>query len=44
MVSGNKVVRRIFESHRDEVIAGGRKLHNEELHKSYSNRLCMVEM
>jgi hypothetical protein len=28
----NRVLRRIFESKRDEVTGGWRKLHNEELH------------
>jgi hypothetical protein len=28
----NKVLRRLFELKRDEVIGGWRKLHNEELH------------
>jgi hypothetical protein len=31
----NRVLRRIFELKRDEVIGGWRKLHNEELHKLY---------
>jgi hypothetical protein len=30
------VLRRIFGPKRDEIIAGWRKLHNEELHKLYS--------
>jgi hypothetical protein len=33
----NKVLRRIFESERDEVIGGWRKLHNEELQILYSS-------
>jgi hypothetical protein len=31
----NRVVRKIFGPKRDEVIAGWRKLHNEELHNLY---------
>jgi hypothetical protein len=31
----NRVLRRIFGPKRDEVIGGGRKLHNEELHNLY---------
>jgi hypothetical protein len=31
----NKVLRRIFELKRDEVIGGWRKWHNEELHNVY---------
>jgi hypothetical protein len=31
----NRVLRRIFEPKRDEVMGGWRKLHNEELHNSY---------
>jgi hypothetical protein len=33
----NKVLRRIFGPKRDEVMGGWRKLHNEELHDSYSS-------
>jgi hypothetical protein len=33
----NRVLRRIFEPKRDEVIRGWRKLHNEELHGLYSS-------
>jgi hypothetical protein len=33
----NRVLRRIFAPKRDEVIAGWRKLHNEEFHKLYSS-------
>jgi hypothetical protein len=33
----NRVLRRIFGPKRDEVIGGWRKLHNEELHGSYSS-------
>jgi hypothetical protein len=33
----NRVLRRIFEPKRDEVIGGWRKMHNEELHKLYSS-------
>jgi hypothetical protein len=32
----NRVLRRVFESRRDEVTGGWRKLHNEELHILYS--------
>jgi hypothetical protein len=31
-----RVLRRIFEPQRDEVIGGWRKLHNEEFHNLYS--------
>jgi hypothetical protein len=34
----NRVLRRIFGSKRDEVTEGWIKLHNEELHNSYSSR------
>jgi hypothetical protein len=33
----NSVLRRIFGAKRDEVTAGWRKLHNEELHNLYSS-------
>jgi hypothetical protein len=33
----NRVLRRIFGPKRDEIIAGWRKLHNEELHDLYSS-------
>jgi hypothetical protein len=33
----NRVLRRIFRTKRDEVIGGGRKLHNEELLDLYSS-------
>jgi hypothetical protein len=33
----NRVLRRIFEPKRDEVMGGWRKLHNEELHNVYSS-------
>jgi hypothetical protein len=33
--SGNRVLRRIFGSKRDEIIGSWRKLHNEELHNLY---------
>jgi hypothetical protein len=33
----NRVLRRIFGPKRDEVTGGWRKLHNEELHGSYSS-------
>jgi hypothetical protein len=32
----NRVLRRIFGPKRDEVTGGWRKLHDEELHNSYS--------
>jgi hypothetical protein len=32
----NRVLRRIFEPKRDEVIGGWRKLQNEKLHNIYS--------
>jgi hypothetical protein len=36
-VSESRVLRRIFAPKRDEVTAGWRKLHNEELHNLYSS-------
>jgi hypothetical protein len=33
----NRVLRRIFGPKRDELTGGWRKLHNEELHDSYSS-------
>jgi hypothetical protein len=33
----NRVLRRIFEPKRDEVMGGWRKLHNKELHDLYSS-------
>jgi hypothetical protein len=36
-VFGNRVLRRLFGPKRDEVMGGWRKLHNEELHNSYSS-------
>jgi hypothetical protein len=33
----NRVLRRIFGPHRDGVMGGWRKLHNEELHDLYSS-------
>jgi hypothetical protein len=35
-VFGDKMLRRIFGTERDEVTGGWRKLHNEELHNLYS--------
>jgi hypothetical protein len=35
-VFGNRVLRGIFGSKRDELTGGWRKLHNEELHNLYS--------
>jgi hypothetical protein len=40
----NGVLRRIFGPKRDEVIGGYRKLHNEELHNSYSSPNIMRMM
>jgi hypothetical protein len=33
----NRLLRRIFELKRDEIIRGWRKLHNEEIEKFYSS-------
>jgi hypothetical protein len=33
----NRVLRRIFGPKTDEVLEGGRKLHNEELHNFYAS-------
>jgi hypothetical protein len=33
----NRVLRRIFDPIRNEMIGGWRKLHNEELHNLYSS-------
>jgi hypothetical protein len=33
----NRVLKRIFGPRKDEVMGDWRKLHNEELHKSYSS-------
>jgi hypothetical protein len=33
----NRLLRRIFGPKKDEVMGGWRKLHNKELHKSYSS-------
>jgi hypothetical protein len=33
----NRVLRRLLELKRDEMIGGWRKLHNEELHNMYSS-------
>jgi hypothetical protein len=38
----NKVLRRIFESKRDEVTGGWRKLHNEELRDLYSSLSIII--
>jgi hypothetical protein len=44
----NSVLRKIFGPKMDEIIRGWRKLHNEELHKSYSSaniiRMMQVRM
>jgi hypothetical protein len=44
-VSENKVLRRIFETMRDGVTGGWRKLHNEELHNlcSSSNSVWWIK-
>jgi hypothetical protein len=34
----NRVLRRIFEPKREEVVGGWRRLQNEELHKFYASR------
>jgi hypothetical protein len=36
-VFGNRVLRRIFGPKREEVVAGCRRLHNEELHNLYTS-------
>jgi hypothetical protein len=38
----NRVLRRIFEPKRDEVIGDWRKLHNEELHNLYSSTSIII--
>jgi hypothetical protein len=38
----NMLLRRIFGPKRDEVTGGGRKLHNEELHKLYSSPSIII--
>jgi hypothetical protein len=38
----NRVLRRIFESKRDEVTGEWRKLHNEELHDLYSSSIIRI--
>jgi hypothetical protein len=38
----NRVLRKIFESKRDEVIGGWRKLHNEELHNLYCSPSIII--
>jgi hypothetical protein len=47
-VHENRVLRRIFEPKMDEIIRGWRRLHNGELHKSYSSsnviRMTQVRM
>jgi hypothetical protein len=35
-VSENRVLRRTFGTKREDVAGGWRRLHNEELHKSYA--------
>jgi hypothetical protein len=39
----NRVLRRIFGAKRDEVTGDWRKLHNEELHNSYSSSNRMIK-
>jgi hypothetical protein len=39
-----RVLRRIFLPIRDEIISGWRKLHNEELHNSFSSPNIMIMM
>jgi hypothetical protein len=39
----NRVLRRIFEPKRDEVMGDCRKLHNEELHNLYSSPNRMIK-
>jgi hypothetical protein len=39
----NRVLRRIFGPQRDGVTGGWRKLHNEELHNSYSSS-CIIRI
>jgi hypothetical protein len=38
MLFENRVLSRILGLRRDEIIGGGRTLHNEELHNFYSSR------
>jgi hypothetical protein len=38
----NRVLRRIFRSKRDEVMAGWRKLHNKELTDFYSSSVIII--
>jgi hypothetical protein len=40
----NRVLRRMFEPKRDEVIGGWRKLHNEELHNLYCSPSIIIRM
>jgi hypothetical protein len=41
-VFGNRVLRRIFGSKREEVAGGWRRLHNEELHNLYASLNIIV--
>jgi hypothetical protein len=38
-VFGNRVLRRIFGSEREEVAGGWRRLHNEELHNLFASQI-----
>jgi hypothetical protein len=38
----NRVLRRIFELKKDEVVEVWRKLHNEELHNLYSSSIIRL--
>jgi hypothetical protein len=38
---GNRVLRRIFETKREEAIGGWRRLHNKELQNSYPSQILL---
>jgi hypothetical protein len=40
----NRVLRRMFEPKRDEMVLGWRKLHNEEVHDLYSLPSSVIRM
>jgi hypothetical protein len=40
-VYGNRVLRKIFGTKREEVVGGWRKLHNEVLHNLYASPNCI---